>query len=64
VSCAKMAKPIEMPFGLWTRVGPRKHMVGVTLAPPGIYHWPVHNFICGGDAACCLITLSSCCRLA
>jgi len=23
VSCTKMAEPIEMPFGLWTRVGPR-----------------------------------------
>jgi len=22
-----MAKPIEMPFGLWTRVGPRKHVL-------------------------------------
>jgi len=27
VSCAKMAKPIEIPFGLWTRVGGRKHML-------------------------------------
>jgi len=23
----KMAEQIEMPFGLWTRVGPRKHML-------------------------------------
>jgi len=23
--CAKTAEPIEMPFGLWTQVGPRKH---------------------------------------
>jgi len=23
VSCAKMAEPIDLPFGLWTRVGPR-----------------------------------------
>jgi len=28
VSCAKMAEPIEMPFGLWTRAGPRKHVLG------------------------------------
>jgi len=27
VSCAKMAKPVEIPFGLRTRVGPRKHVV-------------------------------------
>jgi len=23
----KTAEPIEMPFGLWTRVGPRKHVL-------------------------------------
>jgi len=28
-SFAKMAEPIEMPFGLWTRVGPRKHVLWV-----------------------------------
>jgi len=28
VSCAKTAEPIEMPFGLWTRMGPRKHALG------------------------------------
>jgi len=27
-SCAKIAEPIEMPFGLWTRVGQRKHRWG------------------------------------
>jgi len=27
VSCAKMAEPIEMPFGLWTRVGMRMHVL-------------------------------------
>jgi len=26
VNCAKLAEPIEMSFGLWTRVGPRKHV--------------------------------------
>jgi len=26
MNCAKTAEPIEMPFGLWTRVGPRKHV--------------------------------------
>ena len=25
VSCAEMAKPIDLPFKLWTRVGRRKH---------------------------------------
>jgi len=26
--CAKMAERIEMSFGLWTRVGPKKHVKG------------------------------------
>jgi len=25
VSCARTAEPIDLPFGLWTRVGRRKH---------------------------------------
>ena len=28
VSCAKMAEPIEMPFGMWTRVSTRKRVLG------------------------------------
>jgi len=28
ISCAKMAEPIEMPFGMWTRVGQRNHGLG------------------------------------
>jgi len=28
VICAKMAEPIEMPFGLWARMGPRNHVLG------------------------------------
>jgi len=27
VICAKTAEPIEMPFGLWRRVVPRKHVL-------------------------------------
>ena len=27
MSCAKTAEPIEMPFGIWTRVGPTKHVL-------------------------------------
>jgi len=26
-SCAIMVEPIEMPFGLWTQVGPRNHVL-------------------------------------
>jgi len=34
VSCVKMTEPIEMPFGLWSRVGPRNHiLVWVQIAP-------------------------------
>ena len=27
VSPAKMAEPIEIPFGLWARMGPRNHVL-------------------------------------
>jgi len=49
VSCAKMAEPIEIPFGLWTWVGPRKHMLhGVHIGAI----WRIREpSICGGDAA-------------
>jgi len=34
----KTAEPIDMPFGLWIRVGRRKRVLHVgTLAPPGEY---------------------------
>ena len=43
MSCAKMAELIEMPFGLWTRVGPRKHVLGgMHNAPSGEYHWIIY----------------------
>jgi len=28
VSCTKTAEPVEMLFGIWTPVGPRKHVLG------------------------------------
>ena len=44
------ARPIEIPLGLWTRVGPRKH------ALDGDAHWcnlanTTEPSMCGGDAA-------------
>ena len=37
VSCAKTAEPIEMPFGIWTRVVSGKHVLGVRgCKRPGI----------------------------
>jgi len=46
MSCAKMAEPIEMPFGIWTREGPRKHVlggtIGCTLAQPNTIAPSIH----------------------
>ena len=47
VSCARTAEPIEMPFGFWNRVGPRKHLLG------GGAHWrhlanTIEPNMCGG----------------
>jgi len=30
----KTAEPIEMPFGMWTQVGPSNHVLGRGLDPP------------------------------
>jgi len=38
---AKAAEPIEMPFGLWTEVGPSICWAGCTLAQPGEYYWTI-----------------------
>ena len=32
--CTKTAEPIEMPFGIWTLVGPRKHVLDVGPGRP------------------------------
>ena len=54
VSPTKAAEPIEMPFGLWTRVG----RWGCTVvAQPGKYDWTVRMF--GGDTALGQITSTS-----
>jgi len=58
VSPAKTAEPIEMPFRLWTRVGPTKHVLDWGI------HWrnlanPIEPPMFGGDAAFCQITLTS-----
>ena len=34
VSPTKMVEPIEMPFGFWTRMGPRNHVLGVVPKSP------------------------------
>jgi len=35
MSPEKTDKPIEIPFVLWTRVGPRNHVISGDLDPPG-----------------------------
>jgi len=58
VSPAKTAEPIEMPFGICTRVGPMKHVLS-----GGAHRRHLANTIepsmCGGDAACCHITVTT-----
>jgi len=62
MSCAtaKTAEPIEMPFGVWTPVGPRKHVLD------GGAHWyNLENMIepstCGGTLPFHQIILTTCC---
>jgi len=35
VICAKTAEPIEMPFGLWARMGPSNHVLHGVQIPRG-----------------------------
>ena len=60
VSCAKMAKQIEMVFGLtWTKR--RTHVFhGGTLAQPSEYDYTTEPSVFSGDAALCQITLTTC----
>jgi len=52
VSFAKMAEPTEMPFGLWTRVGPRKH---------GANWWiPLNRPCAAAMRPFCQMTLTTC----
>ena len=49
-SPAKMAQTIEMPFGMWTRVGARKHILDA------VAHWRhlanvIQPSVCGIDVA-------------
>jgi len=71
-SPAKMAKPIEVPLGLWTQVSPRNHVVDGGSDPPmgrgnfelgeGAAHCKVSGIpsVCGGDTTFYQITLFTC----
>jgi len=55
VSPAKMAAPIEMPFGLRTWVGPRNHVLDWSPEPP-IVGGGILNFEGGkGHLKCCKV---------
>ena len=55
VNPAKTSEPIEMPFGIWTRMGQRKHVFGGVHSGANLAN-TVGPSMCGGDAACCQIT--------
>jgi len=59
VSPAKMAEPMKVLFGKWSRVGTRN------LVLDGGAHWrhlanTVEPSVCGGNGAVCQITLTTC----
>ena len=68
VSCTKMAELIDLPFGLWTLVGWRKHKFNrirhvATKFLHGKADWrhlanTIEPPICGGDAVLCQTTLT------
>jgi len=67
---AKTAEPIQMPFGMWTGVGPENHVLAesrwrLRYIRCGA-HWchlanTIEPIVCDGDAALCQITLTTCC---
>jgi len=64
-----MAELIDLPFGLWTRLGQTKHIFnGIRPVAPMCSHVRAHwrnlanttkPSICGGDADLCQITLTT-----
>jgi len=65
-----MAEPIDLPFGLWTRVGRRKHKFNrirqmAPMCSPMWAHWrhlanTIEPSVCGGGGVLCPITLTTC----
>jgi len=53
VSPAKTAEPIEIPFGVWTRLGLGNHVLDGGPDSP----WE-GAILCGGDAVFCQMTLT------
>jgi len=50
MSCAKAAEPIKMPFRMWTRVGPRKHVLD-RVHFGATWRMLLNRPCAGGDAA-------------
>ena len=59
VSCAKMAKRIDMPFELWTWVGPRKHVLG-RMHTGATWRIPLNRSCAAAMEPFCQITLTTC----
>jgi len=59
VSCAKMAEPIDMLFGLCTRVSPRKHALG-GVHTGATWRIPVYRPCAVAMRPFCQITLTTC----
>ena len=67
---AETAEPIDLPFGLWTRVGPKevkfnRNRQVVPMCPHGRADWRhlanmTELSICGSDAVFCQNTLTTC----
>jgi len=49
MSPAKTSEPIEMPFGMWTSVGPRNHVLveGSDLPREEAVFWGTPYLLCG-----------------
>jgi len=70
VSCAEAAKPIDLTFGLWTRVGWRKHKFNcirqtAPICPQRRTHWrhlanTTEPSVCGRDAVLRQTSLTTC----
>jgi len=73
MSCAETAEPLDLLFGLWTRVGRRKHKFShirqvALVCAHGREHWHhltnmIEPSVCGGNVVLCQITLTTCCSM-
>jgi len=59
VSPTKTTEPIEMPFGLWTWVGPRNRVLDAGALRRHLAN-TTELSLCSSDAASCQITLTTC----